>query len=67
MGLAACREGTPSPSISGIIELAGDCKLNLGAQSLTGKILISKNLLSRSNFPNQAKIGLEWATRGSSS
>jgi hypothetical protein len=44
MGLAARGEGTPSPSISGIIQLAGDYKLNLGAQSLAGKILISKGL-----------------------
>jgi hypothetical protein len=44
MGLAARREGTPSPSISGIIELAGNLKLNLGAQSLAGKILTAKNL-----------------------
>src|SRR5579864_3544912 len=34
----------PPPSISGIIQLAGDHKLNLGVQSLAGKILISKGL-----------------------
>jgi hypothetical protein len=45
MGLVSRREGTPlPPSISGIIELAENRKLNLGAQSLVGKILMSKNL-----------------------
>ena len=34
----------PSPSISGIIEFGENRKLNLGVQSLAGKILMSKNL-----------------------
>ena len=40
-----CSPGVPPPpSISGIIELAGNRKLNPGAQSLAAKILLSKNL-----------------------
>jgi hypothetical protein len=42
-GLASGREGYPLPSISGIIEFAGNRKLILGAQSLTGTILMSKD------------------------
>ena len=43
-GLASRREGAPSPSISGIIEFGENRKLNLGVQSLAGKILMSKSL-----------------------
>jgi hypothetical protein len=49
--------------ISGIIEIAGNRKLNLGAQSLAGKILMSKNLAFALEVPTQAKIELEWTTR----
>jgi len=38
---------TPSPWIFGIKELAGFADLNLGAQSLTGKILSAKDLSHR--------------------
>jgi len=44
MGLALEYWDTPSPRYIGIIELAGNVKKDLGAQSLAGKILISKNL-----------------------
>jgi len=33
-------EGPPRPRSPEIIEFAGDCELNLAAESLTGKILI---------------------------
>ena len=44
----ACSSGgyPPPPRISGIIELAGNRKLNLAPQSLRGKILVSKNLVA---------------------
>lgn len=36
----------PSPRFIGLIELAGNSQKIYGAQSLTGKILMSKNLLA---------------------
>jgi hypothetical protein len=47
----------PSPRYVGIIELAGNGKKDLGAQSLAGKILISKNL-EAGNWP-QSQNGKE--------
>jgi hypothetical protein len=38
--------GAPSPRSTGIMDIGGNPKLNLGAQSLRGKILVSKNLAS---------------------
>jgi hypothetical protein len=44
MGLACESGGYPSPRFFGISDLAESSKLIYGAQSLTGKILMSKNL-----------------------
>jgi len=48
VGTGELFQGYPPPlRISGIIDLAGICEVIYGAQSHTGKILISKNLARR--------------------
>jgi len=42
--------GTPLPSISGIINLAANCEIIYGLQSLTGKILSHKGLSTSCRF-----------------
>ncbi len=57
MGLLAVSGGTPSPRHIRIIELARNHEIIYGAQSLAGKILMSKNLRSWNSRTDVPKWG----------